>query len=158
MGKLEMTWDEMKRRISNGASVKVLAELNGVSDQTIYNFIKRNKEAEAGVPEMLAPVEPVKAPKNSRTIDNGRLNAMLDMATTERKILDTQLDNLSEQMSKLEKKIKKLTRELDEIEAVRDQIEARRHSIGRIEGMAHDFVCGTVSAEFFQYVSKESES
>lgn len=57
MGKLEMTWDEMKRRISNGASVKVLAELNGVSDQTIYNFIKRNKEAEAGVPEMLAPVE-----------------------------------------------------------------------------------------------------
>ena len=153
-----MTYDEVKRRMKNGATAQVIADLNGVTVQAVNAFIKRNKEAEAGVPEMLAPVEPVKAPKNSRTIDNGRLNAMLDMATTERKILDTQLDNLSEQMSKLEKKIKKLTRELDEIEAVRDQIEARRHSIGRIEGMAHDFVCGTVSAEFFQYVSKESES
>ena len=51
MGKLDMTWDEMKRRISNGASVKVLAELNGVSYQTIYNFMKKNKEAEAGLPE-----------------------------------------------------------------------------------------------------------
>ena len=153
-----MTYDEVKRRMKNGATAQVIADLNGVTVQAVNAFIKRNKEAEAGVPEMLAPVEQEKAPKNSRTIDNGRLNAMLDMATAERKILDTQLDNLSERMSKIEKKIKKLTHELDELEAVRDHIEDRRHSIGRIEGMARDFVNGTITSEFAQYVSKESES
>ena len=47
MARMEMTWDEVKRRMKNGATVKTIAELNGVAEQTVYNFIKKNKEAEA---------------------------------------------------------------------------------------------------------------
>ena len=52
-----MTYDEVKRRIKNGATAQVIADLNGVTVQAVNAFIRRNKEAEAGVPEMLAPVE-----------------------------------------------------------------------------------------------------
>ena len=37
-----MTDDELKTRIKNGTPIKVLAELNGVSDQSIYNWMKKN--------------------------------------------------------------------------------------------------------------------
>ena len=63
MGKIDMTYDEVKRRMKNGATAQVIADLNGVTVQAVNAFIKRNKEAEAGVPEMLAPVEPVKEKK-----------------------------------------------------------------------------------------------
>ena len=52
MARMEMTWDEVKRRMKNGASVKTIAELNGVAEQTVYNFIKKNKEADAGITEI----------------------------------------------------------------------------------------------------------
>ena len=63
MGRIDMTYDEVKRRMKNGATAQVIADLNGVTVQAVNAFIKRNKEAEAGVPEMLAPVEPVKDKK-----------------------------------------------------------------------------------------------
>lgn len=37
-----MTDDELKTRIKNGTPIKILAELNGVSDQSIYNWMKKN--------------------------------------------------------------------------------------------------------------------
>lgn len=37
-----MTDDELKTRIRNGTPIKILAELNGVSDQSIYNWMKKN--------------------------------------------------------------------------------------------------------------------
>ena len=37
-----MTDEELKKRIRNGTPIKILAELNGVSDQTIYNWMKKN--------------------------------------------------------------------------------------------------------------------
>ena len=52
-----MTYDEVKRRMKNGATAQVIADLNGVTVQAVNAFIRRNKEAEADVPEMLAPVE-----------------------------------------------------------------------------------------------------
>ena len=52
MARMEMTWDEVRRRMKNGATVKTLAELNGVSEQTVYNFIKKNKDADAGITEV----------------------------------------------------------------------------------------------------------
>ena len=52
MARMEMTWEEVKRRMKNGASVKTIAELNGVAEQTVYNFIQKNKEADAGVAEI----------------------------------------------------------------------------------------------------------
>ena len=35
-----MKWDEIKRRLKNGTSVQVLADLNGVTYKTMYNRIK----------------------------------------------------------------------------------------------------------------------
>lgn len=37
-----MTDDELKTRIKNGTPIKILAELNDVSDQSIYNWMKKN--------------------------------------------------------------------------------------------------------------------
>ena len=39
---MEMTDDELRTRIRNGTPIKILAELNGVSDQTIRNWMKKN--------------------------------------------------------------------------------------------------------------------
>ena len=99
MGKLEMTWDEMKLRMKQGASVKVLAELNGVSDQTIYNFIKRNKEAEAGVPEMIAPVEPVNEKKLLVDMD------VYEEFTNIRQRIDMELEATCQKMDILKAKL-----------------------------------------------------
>lgn len=51
MGRIDMTYDEVKRRMKNGATAQVIADLNGVTVQAVNAFIKRNKEAEAGLPE-----------------------------------------------------------------------------------------------------------
>lgn len=40
---LSMTDEELKRRIANGTPIKILAELNGCSDQTIRNWMKKNE-------------------------------------------------------------------------------------------------------------------
>lgn len=37
-----MTDDELKMRIRNGTPIKILAELNGCSDASIYNWMKKN--------------------------------------------------------------------------------------------------------------------
>lgn len=37
-----MTDDELKTRIRNGTPIKILAELNGCSDQSLYNWMKKN--------------------------------------------------------------------------------------------------------------------
>ena len=37
-----MTDDELKTRIRNGTPIKILAELNGCSDASIYNWMKKN--------------------------------------------------------------------------------------------------------------------
>ena len=113
MGKLEMTWDEMKRRINNGASVKVLAELNGVSDQTIYNFIKRNKEAEAGVPEMLAPVEP----------EQEQEKLLVDRDVVEE--IEQILYKIDEAISEHERKIDELANKRIQFEQILDLLEVK---------------------------------
>jgi hypothetical protein len=37
-----MTDEELKTRIKNGTPIKILAELNGCSDQSLYNWMKKN--------------------------------------------------------------------------------------------------------------------
>ena len=39
---LSMSDDELKKRIKDGTPIKILAELNGCSDATIYNWMKKN--------------------------------------------------------------------------------------------------------------------
>ena len=38
-----MKWDEINRRLKNGASVKILAELDGVDYKTMYNRIRQHE-------------------------------------------------------------------------------------------------------------------
>lgn len=62
---LPMTDEELKKRIRNGTPIKILAELNGVSDQTIYNWMKKNgverpkDEPEKETAQVVAKVVPV---------------------------------------------------------------------------------------------------
>ena len=70
MGRIDMTYDEVKRRMKNGATAQVIADLNGVTVQAVNAFIRRNKEAEAGVPEMLAPVETEQEQKKVESFKN----------------------------------------------------------------------------------------
>lgn len=51
MAKIEMTWSEVKMRMKQGADIKVLAELNGVSYNTMWMFIKKHKTEENEVME-----------------------------------------------------------------------------------------------------------
>lgn len=39
---LSMSDEELRKRIANGTPIKILAELNGCSDATIYNWMKKN--------------------------------------------------------------------------------------------------------------------
>ena len=60
-----MTDEELKKRIRNGTPIKILAEMNGVSDQTIYNWMKKNgverpkDEPEKKPTQVVAKVVPV---------------------------------------------------------------------------------------------------
>ena len=64
---LPMTDEELKKRIRKGTPIKILAELNGVSDQTIYNWMKKNgverpkyeHEPEGKTAQVVAKVVPV---------------------------------------------------------------------------------------------------
>lgn len=46
-----MTDDELKTRIRNGTPIKILAELNGCSDASIYNWMKKNGVTRPGKTE-----------------------------------------------------------------------------------------------------------
>ena len=146
MARMEMTWDEVKRRMKNGASVKTIAELNGVAEQTVYNFIKKNKEADAGI-EDFPPADPkVKQaePLDSRTIDNKRLNELWQKCEAEKKVLLAQQKNCEAHQKKIQKKIRKLDREYEATEALYDDISARLVAIAEICDYADDFVHGTI--------------
>lgn len=51
MAKIEMTWSEVKMRMKQGADIKVLAELNGVSYNAMWVFIKKHQAEENEVKE-----------------------------------------------------------------------------------------------------------
>ena len=146
MARMEMTWDEVKRRMKNGASVKTIAELNGVAEQTVYNFIKKNKEADAGI-EDFPPADPeVKQaePLDSRTIDNKRLNELWQKCEAEKQALVEQRENCQKEIKKLTKKIKKLNYKRESVEAVLYDISVRLINISEICDYADDFVHGTI--------------
>ena len=53
---LSMSDEELRKRIKGGTPVQILAELNGVSPQTIYNWMKKN-EVTREKPQEEKPVE-----------------------------------------------------------------------------------------------------
>lgn len=54
---LSMTDEELKRRIANGTPIKILAELNGCSDQTIRNWMKKNEVTRPDAKPQETPID-----------------------------------------------------------------------------------------------------
>ena len=107
-----MTYDEVKRRMKNGATAQVIADLNGVTVQAVNAFIRRNKEAEAGVPEMLAPVEPVNEKK-----------LLVDKDVYEE--IEQLHQKIEDAMIAYEKKLDALANKRNQLEMILDSLEAK---------------------------------
>lgn len=54
---LSMSNEELRKRIKGGTPIQILAELNGVSPQTIYNWMKKNEVTRGEKPQEENPVE-----------------------------------------------------------------------------------------------------
>lgn len=54
---LSMTDEELKKRIANGTPIKILAELNGCSDQTIRNWMKKNEVTRPDAKPQETPID-----------------------------------------------------------------------------------------------------
>ena len=107
-----MTYDEVKRRMKNGATAQVIADLNGVTVQAVNAFIKRNKEAEAGVPEMLTAVEQVNEKK-----------LLVDKDVYEE--IEQILYKIDEAISEHERKLDELANKRTQLEKVLDSLGVR---------------------------------
>ena len=107
-----MTYDEVKRRMKNGTTAQVIADLNGVTVQAVNAFIRRNKEAEAGVPEMLAPVEPVNEKK-----------LLVDKDVYEE--IEQLHQKIEDAMIAYEKKLDALANKRNQLEMILDSLEAK---------------------------------
>ena len=112
MGRIDMTYDEVKRRMKNGATAQVIADLNGVTVQAVNAFIKRNKEAEAGVPEMLTAVEQVNEKK-----------LLVDKDVYEE--IEQILYKIDEAISEHERKLDELANKRTQLEKVLDSLGVR---------------------------------
>lgn len=97
MGKLSMTDDELKTRIRNGTPIKILAELNGVSDQAIRNFMKKN-----GISR---PERECQDLKDSRTMSKADLSVL--------EIIQNHQKNIQERISDHERMIGELRKCLE---------------------------------------------
>ena len=108
-----MTYDEVKRRMKNGATAQVIADLNGVTVQAVNAFIRRNKEAEAGVPEMLAPVETEQEQKK----------LLVDKDVYEE--IEQLHQKIEDAMIAYEKKLDALANKRNQLEMILDSLEAK---------------------------------
>ena len=63
MVQIEMSWDEIKRRAKNGASLTVLAELNGVTNETMRKTIAKLEKETGEKCVFSKPEKQVKAKK-----------------------------------------------------------------------------------------------
>lgn len=106
-----MTDEELKKRIRNGTPIKILAELNGVSDQTIYNWMKKNGvERPKDDPEK-------KFLKSLPTIEiNPKDMAIID-------VIEGQIDSLKDEMAKRQVEINNMAYQVERWEFLKSQLE-----------------------------------
>lgn len=112
MGRIDMTYDEVKRRMKNGATVKVIAELNNVTDQAIRAFIKKNEEAEQGI-EFMPETEPKLVPKIR--VDQDVAEEITNMAVR----IHEAIDEHKNQITVLEHKLKQFETIIEALEVIR---------------------------------------
>lgn len=100
---LSMTDEELKRRIANGTPIKILAELNGCSDQTIRNWMKKN--------EFTRPDA-----KPQETLIDTEVNEVLDMLKEHFLVVKDEIDRLEMRIEPLKVKLRIWSKLIKEVE------------------------------------------
>ena len=103
-----MTDDEIRTKIRNGTPIKIIAELNGVTDQTIYNWMKKNGISRPGAWEKktITEVNEVKSMKKICEDLNFSIEVdQITFATVDSTInsIGTRIMNLKQELEGLER-------------------------------------------------------
>ena len=105
-----MTEDELRTRIRNGTPIKILAELNGVTDQTIYNWMKKNNIKRPGAEDR----------KFLQSLPTIEINPK-DMAIID--VIEGQIDSLKDEMAKRQVEINNMAYQVERWEFLKSQLE-----------------------------------
>lgn len=106
---IDMSWDEIKRRAKNGASLSVLADLNGVNTAVMREIIK-GLEEQTGEKLQFAPKEKsIKKSMKKQKIDHQKVVEMYESGKTVKEIaaeLQTYDQNIYNHIAKYKKEKK----------------------------------------------------
>lgn len=106
---IDMSWDEIKRRAKNGASLSVLADLNGVNTAVMREIIK-GLEEQTGEKLQFAPKEKaIKKTMKKQKIDHQKVVEMYEAGKTVKEIaaeLQTYDQNIYNHIAKYKKEKK----------------------------------------------------
>ena len=125
---IDMSWDEIKRRAKNGASLSVLADLNGVNTAVMREIIK-GLEEQTGEKLQFAP---------KQKIDHKKVVELYEAGKTVKEIaaeLETYDQNIYNHIAKYKKEKKAETAEVkpvklsDEVKAMVDVIDEQIASL-----------------------------
>lgn len=106
---IDMSWDEIKRRAKNGASLSVLADLNGVNTAVMREIIK-GLEEQTGEKLQFAPKEKaIKKTMKKQKIDHQKVVELYEAGKTVKEIaaeMETYDQNIYNHIAKYKKEKK----------------------------------------------------
>lgn len=114
---IDMSWDEIKRRAKNGASLSVLADLNGVNTAVMREIIK-GLEEQTGEKLQFAPKEKaIKKTMKKQKIDHQKVVEMYEAGKTVKEIaeaMETYDQNIYNHIAKYKKEKKEAEEMLED--------------------------------------------
>lgn len=122
---IDMSWDEIKRRAKNGASLSVLADLNGVNTAVMREIVK-GLEEQTGEKIQFAPKEKaIKKTMKKQKIDHQKVVEMYEAGKTVKEIaaeMETYDQNIYNHIAKY-KKEKKAVEETPAVDPHDEQVD-----------------------------------
>lgn len=106
---IDMSWDEIKRRAKNGASLSVLADLNGVNTAVMREIIKGLEEQTGEKLEFAPKEKAIKKTMNKQKIDHQKVVELYEAGRTVKEIaaeLATYDQNIYNHIAKYKKEKK----------------------------------------------------
>lgn len=106
---IDMSWDEIKRRAKNGASMSVLADLNGVSSQVMKEVVKGLEEQTGEKLEFAPKEKAIKKTMQKQKIDHQKVVELYEAGKTVKEIaaeLHTYDQNIYNHIAKYKKEKK----------------------------------------------------
>lgn len=114
---IDMSWDEMKRRAKNGASMQVLADLNGVTTAVMREIIN-GLEEQTGEKLQFAPKEKaIKKTMKKQKIDHQKVVELYEAGKTVKEIaaeMETYDQNIYNHIAKYKKEKKEAEEMLED--------------------------------------------